>query len=58
MVINVIGSNFEAKLIKGSELNLDLEPVFSPIIPPVYLNIYEGGNQVFSVVFFFFFFFF
>ena len=56
MVINVIGSNFEAKLIKGSELNLDLEPVFSPIIPPVYLNIYEGGNQVFSVVVVFFFF--
>ena len=34
-------------------MNLGLEPVSSPIIPPVSLNIYESGNQVFSVLLFF-----
>ena len=48
MVINVISSSLGAKFIEVTELNLDLEPVSTPIIPPVCLNIYERGNQVFS----------
>ena len=53
MVINVISSNLGAKFIEGTELNLDLEPVSTPIIPPVCLNVYESGNWVFSVLLFF-----
>ena len=53
MVINVISSYLEAKFIEGIELNLDLDPVSIPIIPLVYLNVYESGNQVFSVLLFF-----
>ena len=34
-------------------MNLELKPVSSPIIPPVSLNVYESGNQVFSVLLFF-----
>ena len=47
MVINVISSNLGAKFIEGTELNLDLVPVSTPIIPLVYLNVYESGNWVF-----------
>ena len=53
MVINVISSNLETKFIEGTELNLYLEPVSTLIIPPLCLNIYERGNQVFSDLLFF-----
>ena len=53
MVINIISSNLGAKFIKGTELNLDLEPVFTPIIPPVCMNVWESGNRAFSVLLFF-----
>ena len=53
MVINVISGKLGAKFIEGTELNLDLEPVSTPIIPPVCLNVYEGGTQFFSVLLFF-----
>ena len=53
MVINVVSSYLETKFIEGIELNLDLDPVSIPIIPLVYLNVCESGNQVFSVLLFF-----
>ena len=53
MVINVKSSNLGSKFIEGTELKLDLEPVSTPIIPPVCLNVYESGNWVFSVLLFF-----
>ena len=53
MVINVISSNLGAKSIEGTELNLDSEPVSTPIIPPVCLNVYESGNWFFLVLLFF-----
>ena len=53
MVINVISKKLEATLIEITEFNLDLEPVSTPIIPPVRLNVYESGNRfVFSLTVF------
>ena len=48
MVINVISINLEAKFIEGTELNLDLEPVSTPISPPLCLNVYESEHRVFN----------
>ena len=47
LMINVISSNLGAKFRKRYWVELRPGVVSSPIIPSVYLNVYESGNQVF-----------